>query len=62
MIKLENKIAKIEALTPSAFLDLVINLLTKIGYSNISKLNSQITATLVGPISRHDHQFIFIPM
>jgi len=60
MIKIETKIEKIEGISEDSLIDLLSNLLTKIGYSQISREEDYLTATLVGPISTHKHGFFVI--
>lgn len=60
MIKIEDKINKIETLNVETFYQVVINILEKIGYTNIERLGSHLKANLTGPISSHDHGFIFL--
>lgn len=60
MINLGQKIAKIESLESIVFSDLVINLLTKMEYSDIKKTGEHLSATINGPMSSDTHAFIII--
>ena len=60
MINEEQKQSKIESLEEKAFSNLMISLLSKIGYSDIKLVGKLILATFNGPMNRDTHGFLII--
>lgn len=56
---LHKKISKIEALSKGLMLDLIKNLVIKMGYENINEKSSTLISSLKGPITTDNHGFIY---
>lgn len=56
---LSKKISKIESLSRQLIVDLIINLVSKIGYENIDENDTTFVASFKGPITTDNHGFIY---